>query len=194
MFEIFLEEVKKECNDHNVELILENSEFVIVNNLTCSGYFYAGTEDYKGELVVATKEVCWEEVLVHEYCHLKQWAENYISWELVEKSGNKLEDWLSGKKVKNIHKYINIIRNVELDADKRAVEIIKKYKLDIDIASYIKYSNYCAYFYNYMKKSRKWMDPNEPIEKQTLIESIMPTHFENDYTKIPLEIEKIFTN
>jgi hypothetical protein len=73
------------------------------------------------------------------------------------------------------------------------VQIIKDFNLNIDIEYYIKKANSYIYFYNWIKRTRKWSTPkNSPYRNKALLK-VMPKTFQKSYKKIPKHIEKIFS-
>jgi hypothetical protein len=103
-----------------------------------------------------------------------------------------LDDWLVGLPIETIENDISLIRDMELDNEKRTVEVIKKWKLDIDLKLYIQKANAYIYFYNWVKYSKRWSKAgNSPYNNDRIL-AAMPNNFENDYSNIPYEIKAIF--
>jgi hypothetical protein len=188
--EEFIKHVKLECKKHNVKCILKNTKTVKLtdDNDRCSGYFD------EENLVVAMKRPDAIQILVHEYCHLTQWVEQCDLWvaSVKNESHDKLYRWLAGEEVKGIEKAINICRDLELDNEKRAVKVIKRFNLPVDIDIYIKKANAYVQYYNYILLSRKWCNPkNTPYKNERLVEA-MSTKFNMDYSKLTNKLLKIF--
>ena len=170
-------------------------KYVSTGNFRCSGYF--GDSPYP-VLVWATgvpKEQ-WLPVLVHESCHMDQWAEGADAWMAgYDKDGNDLTDpfweWISGKSVsprKRIEA-MRIARDLELDCERRAIEKICKYKLNIDQEVYAQKANVYLYAYTFMLESRKWITGlynNERLWK------IAPKKLVTDHDSIPDNILEEF--
>ena len=103
-----------------------------------------------------------------------------------------VDEWLTGKDVPNIKKHLAVSRELELDNEKRAVKLIKKFDLGIDVDHYIRKANAYVFFYNRLLATRKWATPqNSPYTNQRIIEK-MPRYFKADYSVTPKRIEKIF--
>jgi hypothetical protein len=185
----FLHYVKGKCRKHGIELILREVSYLKLDgNIRCSGYF----DDEGGKLVVAMKSPLALEILVHEFGHLTQYVDNCKPWRNLGNSLDKMTDWLQGKDIRNSDKYINVAREMELDNEKRSVQIIKDFNLNIDIDSYIQKANSYVYFYNWMKTTRRWSSSsNSPYKNQRLIE-VMPKTFQKSYRTIPKHIAKVF--
>jgi hypothetical protein len=188
--EQFIKHVKSECKKYNIKCVLKNTKTVKLakDDDKCSGYF---DEEH---LVVAMKHPDALQILVHEYGHLTQWADQCDIWvtSSKSKSHDKLYRWLAGEDVKGIEEAINICRDLELDNEKRSVKLIKKFNLPIDVDMYIKKANAYVQFYNYLLISRKWCTPkNSPYKNDRLLEA-MPTKFNMNYNKLTKKLLKIF--
>jgi len=187
----FIKYVKQECKTHNIKCILKNTKTVKLtdDNDRCSGYF---DEEH---LVVAMNRPDALQILVHEYCHLTQWVEQCDTWiaSVKNESHDKLYRWLAGEEVKDIKKAINICRDLELDNEKRAIKMIKRFNLPIDIDIYIKKANAYVQYYNYLLISRKWCSPkNSPYKNNRLVE-LMSSKFNMNYNKLTKKLLKAFT-
>lgn len=186
----FYYHVKKHCDSCGVNLQLRDVSYLrLSNNIKCSGYF----DDINLDLVVAMNSPIALEIFVHEYAHLTQWQDNCLQWRGVEKSLFAVEDWLAGKRVMNISKHIDKVKLMELDNEKRAVKIINKFKLPIDVDMYVRRANSYVYFYNHMKKTRRWSTPQNSPYKNDRIVSAMPAKFLTRYTRNPKYVQKLFT-
>jgi hypothetical protein len=188
--EEFIRHVKLECKKHNVKCVLKPTKTVRLtdDNDRCSGYFD------EENLVVAMNRPDALQILVHEYCHLTQWAEQSELWvaSVKNNSHDKLYRWLAGENVRGIDKAISICRDLELDNEKRAVKMLKRFNLPIDTDVYIKKANAYVHFYNYMRVSRKWSTPkNSPYKNERLVET-MSNKFDMDYENLPDNLLKIF--
>lgn len=189
----FVKFVRAECKKYGVKFRLRNVEYLRIDeNINCSGYF----DETVPIIVVAKQRKDWLEILVHEYCHLTQWVENCKEWKKVDKynSCNKVDMWLAGKNVKDPEFHLTVIRDLELDNEKRAVKVIKKFGLDsrIDIDDYIRKANAYINFYNYLKYTRRWSSPNNsPYKNKELIGS-MPKTFRMNYKSLSKKMFKVF--
>ena len=162
---------------HAVKVPLDNRGYV-------SGYF----DDYSKKLHVARNSPIWLSVLVHEYCHFLQWENDVSVWKKFEKNYKHWETWVDKRKnlsEKQLNKEFLAVRNLELDCEKRAVKIIKKYKLPINVKDYIKNANSYIYFYSYVKKFRTWCKL-APYKVQQILD-VMPTKFLTNaqYNRVP---------
>ena len=73
-----------------------------------------------------------------------------------------------------MHKYIGYTRDLELDNEKRAVRMIRKWKLSVDVDKYIKGANAYIHFYNWMGYTRRWSKPTNspPYISRTTAKSV----------------------
>lgn len=185
----FIEHVKKECEKHRVKFWMKPvNYFMLSRKFKCRGYF----DSENRVLACASKyEGCFE-ILAHEYCHMQQWLDpNCIIWKKSDDlcSFEKLDNWLSGKNVRNIKQHISVVRDLELDNEKRTAQVIKEFGLSIDLDLYIKKSNAYVHSYNRLGITRKW--PNKRIYDTEIVKA-MPASFDMDYENYTKEIDDIF--
>ena len=186
----FIEMVKSECKRLGVKCKIKDVKYLKLSpKIRCSGYF----DDEKSPvLAAAMNQKDAMEILVHEYCHMTQWSEGISLWKEASVSIAKIDEWLGGKSVRGLEKAFQQAIELELDNEKRSVKAIKKFGLSVDTDLYTKTANTYLQFYNWMKISRKWSNPNnQPYKNKRLIEA-MPSHFRMDYSKLSPKIEKIF--
>jgi hypothetical protein len=195
--EIFVAHVKSECEKHGVEYRRFNAPFVeLTESIKCSGFFSDGTDESFDHpiLCFADERTDWLEILVHEYCHMTQWLdkEDFDLWEKATDALDFVDKWIEGEDISCIEKYINISRDLELDNEKRSVEMSKRFDLPIDIPRYIKKSNAYVHFYNYIKITRKWSEPgNAPYQNENVLEA-MSDQFNMDYVNLSEDLRNLF--
>lgn len=185
----FINHIKTVSKIYGIKCSLRNSTFVKADRgIPCAGWF----EDKNNLLVVAMKAKDWSEVLVHEYAHITQYVENNIIYQKGNIGCIKMDQWLSGKSVKNINQYMDAVREMELDNEKRSVNLIKTFQLDINVDNYIRKANAYIHYYNWLKETRKWCSPkNYPYNNKRLL-SKMSNKFNMDYKKLTPELRLIF--
>ena len=185
----FIDFVKSECEKYNVKCDLRNTKFVkMTGSMKCSGWF----DETAPELVCSMNRVDWIQILVHEYAHLTQWVDNTSLWQQACDSLSIVWDWLDGVDAEDIEKHIDVARELEMDNDKRAVKIIKKFDLNVDIENYIQRSNAYHQFYNWMKITRRWCKPsNSPYKNENII-NVMPKTFIKNGERFLPRYEKVF--
>jgi hypothetical protein len=185
----FIEHVKRECKKHDFKCSLRPVKYVkLTENIKCSGWF---DEDTK-MLVVSMNRPDWIEILAHEYSHFTQYIDQIPQWKKSSVSLGYLDDWLNGKKIKNIEYHIDNCRDLELDNEKRSVKLIKKFNLNVDLNNYVRKANAYLHFYNYIKISRRWSKPDNSPYKNKVVKSAMSTRFNMNYNNLSPRLEKIF--
>lgn len=188
---------------HDVTVNLSSNRTVEEGGVECNGFFEADDEDENDEptLAVAIGQPFerWFPVFVHEACHMDQWIEQHHTWNA---SHSKLIDSLDllslwfEHKIELTHeqfmKWVKVSRDCELDCERRAVKIIKKYNLPLDPIQYTKRANSYIFFYTLMWYTRNWYIPNkEPYNVPEFVD-IMPEHFDNDYDNVPEHIKLLW--
>lgn len=185
----FEQYVQMQCLQHGVEYISSDSKFVEYGNaIKCGGYF----DSTQMKLAYARKSDNWLELLAHEYCHLTQWVEKLPEWDnYIDIDGwlNHDVEWTQ----KEINRAIKSCIALELDNEKRTVEVIKKFKLPIDIELYVKKANAYLTFYSYIAESRRWLNAEQraPYANKEIIKS-MPSRFKREYYKLSDKNRKLF--
>ena len=180
----FLKFAKKELKQHGFKLKIHHSKRVRVDkNIYTSGLF--SEIDKQIDVAIKKEEHLWLGVLVHEFCHFLQYLENNKYWQVCHKSRvdhfHKFDDWLNGKSIKNIETVIDEIKMLEYDCERKAVALIKKCKLKINVENYTQRANSYIAFYDHIKKSRKWYGNLAPYENKQI------------YKKMPVRIQARFS-
>lgn len=185
----FIKWIRKQCKLHGIKCDLRNTKYLkLTGNIQCSGYF----DEQEMVLASSMNRPDWVEILAHEYCHLTQWVDGCKEWNNGVNGIDKLDQWLSGKPIRNIRKWIDYSRDLELDNEKRTVELIKRWGLNVDTEMYIKKANAYIQFYNYMYHSRKWSKPgNAPYGNKQIIEA-MPSTFKMKYKGMSKKLLKLY--
>jgi hypothetical protein len=186
----FIDAVTTDCSINEVRLKLHKTNFVKYGNMKVNGFF----QSYNGNAVLAVamkkEESKWVKTLVHEYCHMQQWKENCPAWSNLKLSrqlnaDDVMDCWLSGKRYTNatLDKAFDVVMKMELDCEKRVIETIKKYNLNIDVTEYIQRANAYVLFYKMVRKYKKWYVINKEPYNDESIWSKMPKTFNNIYDK-----------
>lgn len=186
--EKFISYATVELLKNKIGINLSNSRFVDLEGGKCSGYF----DENSRTLAVGIKkpQKFWVRVLVHEFSHFLQWIEDSPIWlESVDVWDNvNLWSWLDGKEEhskEEIREAVDIIQLLEQDCDKRAVELIKEFKLPIDLDEYIRCSNAYVLFYNIVERDRTWY--KFPVYEKSEIVKNLPNKFisKSEYRRLP---------
>lgn len=137
---------------------------------SCGGLFNGCDKEF----IVAMGNRLGFEVLVHEYNHFLQWKDERKRYDSLSNGNAIISDWLGGKFFKKsiIAYATEQVIELEWDCERRSIEMIKKYKLDIDLDDYIRSANSYIFFYHAVKKTRVWA--TKPLYKKALLKT-MPT-------------------
>lgn len=187
-----VELIKKECKEHGAKLDIRKTSYVLLDSMQCAGYFDYDTKTPK--IVVAANAKDAKATLLHEYCHLKQFIDNDKLWKKSGKATIALNEWLDGKDFdkKKIKKYISICRELELDNEKRAAKLAKKYDVDMSVSKYIKKANAHVLYYNWLAETRKWSKTDKSPYCNKRILKLMSDKFDMNYKKLDPKIRKAF--
>jgi hypothetical protein len=190
----FLETVRKTLRKHRYKLILCVDE-LLINDNAVAGWF---DEDAK-EIVVSLKCEDYLENLVHEYNHFLQLIECEPKYLVLSRGdSNMLEElwgWLDGDfefvSVKRKNIVFSSVLEMELDCERRSVEMIKKYELPISLENYTHAAWVYIHYYNYVKKYRTWLC--EDIGMHDMVElKEFPGNLSDDFRKLPPGFAEIF--
>jgi hypothetical protein len=178
--------IKDDVESHGYSIKILDAKFIDTgDNAPSSGYF---SEENK-ELVACLKSASFIEILAHEYCHFRQTIEDKSLWESSEICYNNIFEWLDGKKIMNIDKNIDGCIALELDCEKRAYNLLKKWGFETE--NYIRKANAYIYFWKYLRLTRKWCHPfNSPSQNDNILYN-MPDQFQKDYT-LTKKLKSIF--
>lgn len=139
------------------ELIKDKFSILLQQSKTIGDF--GGSFDYHNkEFIVSMQNKMGFEILIHEYCHYLQWKEDRKYFLKLINNCAIVFDWIDGKFFKKdiIDYAIMGVIELELDCERRSLEQIKKYKLDVDVEDYCKAANSYLLFYNIVRETRKW--------------------------------------
>lgn len=131
----------------------------------------------------------WIPIFLHEFCHFRQWKEQVKVWTDLGKynAEDKLWDWLDGKENLSkieLKRVAMIVRDMELDCEKRVVKLVNKYGLDcIKVSEYVRAANSYVLFYNVLIKTKKWYI-TAPYECKQILDTV-PDKFLDNYNCLP---------
>jgi hypothetical protein len=200
---IFVDMVKHLCEENGVKCHFPETRFVpYPDGREVNGYF-----DEENKLLVAAcgqPQDQWLPLMLHEFCHFIQWKENDPEWTaswdhpFVEKFGvsdgyTAHGEWLDGKEFSDeaVDVWTQIVRDLELGCERKAYSLINVWNLPIDREDYARRGSAYVYFYNVVRKYRKWyVIGNEPYNCPDVLE-LMPTNLDGDYSTTPEHIEKV---
>jgi len=162
----FVDDTIAEMIVEGVTLNISNNSHVTLPNgekgTECNGYF---TDTPTPLFAVGSgKSVSeWFPVYVHEYGHFTQWRDKSPEWNNLWIDGIYYDDFLDllvsgeGKFTDDqINRFIDAAITIEADCERRVVELVRRYKLPIEIEHYCQTANSYVHFYNYIKQYHKW--------------------------------------
>lgn len=169
----FIGKAIRDLAEAGITVQLVSKTRLLSNNQPFAGYF----DETTSMLEVATDkpEIEWFSIFVHEYCHFLQYEDGVFA-------AYKPDVWADftawHQKTRRLpkdqaKKYCRIIQLVELDAERRSVELIKRHDLPIDLDTYIKGANSYVWSYNMVLKHRQW-PKKTPITEPEILE-LCPT-------------------
>lgn len=141
-----------------VNELLDDGFSLVLHQQKQHSHLGGSFDGHSKEFVVSIKGKLGFELFIHEYCHYLQWKERRRYYNNLINGCNIVFDWLDGTFFKkNILKYaFDLVIELEWDCERRAVELIKKYDLDVDIERYCRTANTYILFYHIVRETRKW--------------------------------------
>ena len=126
--------IKFEAEKAEIKVETPDAEMVNVSeNIKVAGYF----DHFEKVLKSAKRNKRYLPILIHEFCHLQQMKENCKAWSNCFVNGTDMDTlidlWLEGKielNEKQLREYIQRLIDVELDCEKRTVDMIKEFNLE----------------------------------------------------------------
>lgn len=188
--EKLIADTRKLAKKHGIKIVLSDKDKVVAKGekMGCNGYFDSDNRI----LAVATGKPIedWSKVYIHESCHLDQFVENIFQWEKWNVGYTMFFQWINGEVELNRETLLLCWKDVvdcELDCEKRAVNKINKYKIDIPVEHYIKMCNTYLYSYTKILEVRKW---KKGVYLNKKLIRCAPISFQDDYLTIPAKLNK----
>ena len=171
----FIGEAILDMANHGITVRMPHETKVTYNELKCNGFF--DSDEFVCAVDKPVKQ--WLQIFLHEYCHFLQYKENKKKW---LSTGARL---LFDKQLYSdeIIEHCKKIQSEEIDCEKRAVALIKAYKLGFDLEKYIQAANAYIYFFETIPITRQWYK-KPPYEVRRILE-VVPYQFKADYSKMP---------
>ncbi len=172
----FIAHVEATCKKHKVRFLLAKGKTVDQGDgLGCSGFF----DDEDMVLAVACGHKDWLGILAHEFCHMLQWIADDPLW---INSGEKMcewyWEWVFGSTERSKDKTDRACRAqlaVELGCEQRAVRLMRRWKLPVNLDRYIRNANAYVMFYTFMRLNGVWY--GRAPYRVPAIRAIMPGKF-----------------
>lgn len=142
---------------------------------------YAGWFDSSNrKLVIARRHKDFLSILLHEYCHFRQWQENRRHWNQLARHADVFFKWLHTRPSQVQAPYTEKVQaarkaaqKLEYECERRAIRMIKKLKLPIDVRSYSQRANAYLLSYHLMQRYHRW--PGKQSVYSASIARLMPT-------------------
>ena len=176
----FLKHVREHLSEYGGKLVFGRGKKINCGDGCRSvGYF----SDRPLEIRVAKKSRDPVSTVAHEYAHFLQWLE--MPQQIIradDKASLLVFEWLTNKNNydnKEIQKAFCRVMVMERDAERRTVELIRRFGLNVDIEKYIRQANCYIYMHWIMQERRSWnyrKGAKDPMNSRKLI-SMMPDTF-----------------
>ncbi len=194
----FIKDLQKRCDKYKITFLMSGLDYVKWGNSKSNGFF----NPEKNEMAISIGKPVdkWLNTLVHESCHFDQWVQRSIYWNNMmqykpDACTQLFDYWVyRNKKISKETGIImaSIMRDLELDCERRTIEKIKKYNLPIDIKEYTKGAGAYIMFYNYIGKYRKWYKIGKEPYNNKKLRKLMPTNLKGKYNILNPKLEKLF--
>lgn len=171
--------IREQARAYGVKVRIYNQRSVLVNGSPCGGCFCHEEK----MIAVAKQRDLWEQTLVHEFCHLLQWAEDESGCEKECNADGALDDWLSHKielSPRELDDCLSVIVAAELDCEKRAYRMLKEFSIPCE--NYVQRANSYLNFYPIVGEFRLWTQGVGPYDVPEIWQE-MPKRFS---TKVKL--------
>ena len=167
--------------EHNVSLNMTEDIIIDCYGTGVGGYFSEGDEPV---LSLALGAPTWAETLIHEFAHLTQWANQSDCWTSGTlhdgtDAGTLIDYWYAGHielSAEQQTRYFSSLIWVEIDAERRAVKMIKKHKIPIDVKLYCQRANAYVMGYHEFRRRRSWSIPGKAPYLIDDLVNAMPTN------------------
>lgn len=152
-----IQHILDDCSEHGVEVLLYPQHSILLSKkMKVSGYW----DDVDKTINVAVYGDEWVGVLAHEYSHFCQWKEDKFTSKEYSNAYIRFDEWLRGEKKiskSNREKYARLIQQCELDCEKRAAKLLKKFRLGSQ-KNYIQKANGYVLGFQAVLETGKWFE------------------------------------
>lgn len=152
----FIAWVSEDLAKHDVHLQLVDASSL---HKKYAGWFDASNR----KLVIARRHKDFIGILLHEYCHFRQWLEKRQRWNQLARQGDIFFKWLYTRpsqalppQAAKVQKARKAAQQLEYDCERRAIAMIKKLKLPIDVRAYAQRANAYLLSYHLMVRHHSW--------------------------------------
>jgi hypothetical protein len=158
------------------------------------GYF----DESMTTMAIALGSPIWYKTLLHEYNHMRQWVEGIDIWSESFLTKHDMDTsqiidlWYDNKvelTEEQLEIYFGHCLAIELDCEKRTVEMIADYYMPISIETYAQEANAYLLSYSEFRRRRSWSVPGRAGYHNPEIVAAMPRDFvTHTYTTEPLPV------
>ncbi len=151
----FVALVKKDCRHHNIEFFVPKTQKIWELGCYLTGYF----DGFKLAVAGGISEKRFMQTLAHEYCHMQQYLDKAPVWTNAIKS--KFADWIVKKRGvslsgESLNKAYLADALVELDCERRTLDMIDALDLPLDHDEYAKSANAYVWSFAWQRDKRAW--------------------------------------
>lgn len=190
----FVAHVKEALAAEGCELYASKGKTVLCDGVKCSGYFCGDVK----RLAIATNrnEQYMVGILAHEFGHFNQWREQSDIWTADTMNENDFKRLITPEKrlTPTLKRKLSCLRELEADCERRAIKLIKKFDLKIDIRKYAQNANAYIYFYTFIEEYRRWYPSGQGPWSVRKIVNAMPTSIIRKHDVIPHKIRQLYIN
>jgi hypothetical protein len=186
----FVKYVKNHLAQYDMKVIIGRGKLVNVGGYRCEGFF----DENKKIIKIASQCNNFLETLVHEYCHFLQFISKSKIYQKSNYAGYIIDTWFNGENYspEKLKRAFFLVRAMELDCEKRAVKIIKKFNLKIDQILYTKRAHCYIYSHFMMEKTRKFYAFKKSPYRSSVVLKIMPSKINvSSHKTIPPKIYSV---
>lgn len=189
----FISHVKQECRLNGMRLLLSKKSILREGIHTYGGFFD------EEKIAVSSGSESWViRTLAHEYSHLQQWIEDDPSYFKTKLRGGIdsitiMNKWIEGHEYKKstINRALSLNRDCELNCERRTIDVIKEFGLQLDINKYCQSANSYILCYNFVKKVRTW-DFKGSIYSKEIVDEMPTDLYTLNYNRLPRYYEALF--
>ena len=195
---VFVKHVRSVAKENGIRVYLPTAKTVYdkVDKVRLGGYF-----DVENMTLACACKVypiqLWLGTLAHEYGHMCQWLEETEIWNR-RIAGQCPEtifwSWLTYQKdppARILKRSIDTLKEVELDAERRAVKTAIEFDLPLDLDHYRRQSEAYIHLYNVIAKVRKWPKVGCYPTRFPSILKVMPGTLRGSFKTTPWSVEKL---
>ena len=192
----FLNFIQNDIVDHGGTCIFQYTRTVTYpgDGVEVNGYYDNSTKTLSVGMKQNKEKIL--PLIAHEYCHFLQWKENskysiehdnksIFFWNWMDGCDELPSDWIDDA--------CKACLNLELDCERRTIDIITKHGLPIDVAKYAKQAESYIYFYLYMRIHRKWYETDREPYNLESVYSEFSGDLSGDFLHISKKIEDLYT-